>query len=312
MAELLLDLGAKINLRCGDMGMTPLEWAAFDGKLELVKVLLKRGANPNAGKGTTRETSLQQNANNGNVEILKALLEAGAEVNGTPAGDNALGTAAMHGHEEFVEILLKAGANANQSDGAGTTPLIAAVAGRKLAIVQMLVAAGANLNAVRFGGSLETALDFAEDGKKDLAIAEYLRSVGAKRAAELPAAETIRPEGEEAGTFWQLKDNSVLEATLDPWPPKSGQAELKVELSPNGQDPSVSFVGTLDYRLATSPENGGAWKPMKRRRKDEENNVHFSDLLTLTAGTAVVQFKVHPEWEREPTILKDWTIQVES
>jgi len=51
---------------------------------------------------------------------------------------------------------------------------------------------------------------------------------------------------------------------------------------------------------------------MKQGRKDEENNVHFSDSVTLTAGTDFVQFKVHPKWDDEPTILKDWKIQVES
>jgi ankyrin repeat protein len=312
IAELLLDLGAKINTRRGDLGITPLDWAAFDGKVEMVKVLLRRGANPNAGKGKTRSAPIQQCANNGNVDILKALLEAGADVNATHAGDSALGSAAINGHEKFVEILLKAGANVNRADDSGTTPLISAVAGRKLAIVKMLVVAGANLNAVRFGGRVETALDFAEDGKRDLAIAEYLRSVGAKRASELPASETTRPEPAEEGTFWQLKDDSVLEAAFDPWPPKSGQAKLKVELSPNGHDPSISFIGTLDYRVAASEENTEPWKQMKRGRKDEENSVHFSDSVTLMAGTVFVQFKVHPKWDTEPTILEDWKIQVES
>ncbi len=295
IAELLLDLGARINSRRGDLGMTPLDWAAFDGKVEVVRMLLKRGANPNAGKGTTRSAPIQQCANNGNVEILKALLEAGADANARHAGDSALGSAAINGHDEFIEILLKAGANVNQADESGTTPLISAVAGRKLAIVKMIVAAGANLNAVRFGGRVETALDFAEDGKKDLAIAAYLRSAGAKRASELPASETTRPAREEAGTFWQLKDDSVLEATFDPWPPKSGQAKLKVEFSANGHDPSVSFVGTLDYRVADSEENDEPWKPIKRGRKDEENTVHYSDSVTLTTGTVFVQFKVHPK-----------------
>ena len=50
---------------------------------------------------------------------------------------------------------------------------------------------------------------------------------------------------------------------------------------------------------------------MKRGRKDEENTVHFSDSVTLTTGTVFVQFKVHPKWDSEPTILKDWKIQVE-
>ena len=310
IAELLLDLGANINARVRDLGMTPLDWAAFDGRLEMVRTLLKRGANPNAGRGDTRSAPIQQCANTGNVEILKALLAAGADVNATDTGGSALGTAAVFRHEAFVEALLKAGANPNQADDSGTTPLISAVAGKSLVIVKMLVSAGANLNAVRFRGNVETALDFAEWlNKRDTReIAEYLRSIGAKHASELPASETTRSERE--GTFWQLKDDSVLEATFDPWPPQSGQAKLKVELSPNGHDPDISFAGTLEYRIAAAEENAEAWKPMKRGRKDEENNVHFSDSVTVTAGTVLLQFKVHPKWDNEATVLKGWKIEV--
>jgi len=177
----------------------------------------------------------------------------------------------------------------------------------------MLVAAGANLNVVRFGANVETALDFAEEinKKKTREIAEYLRSVGAKRASELPASETTPPADEERGTFWQLGDDSVLEVTFDPWPPRSGEAKLKVELSPNGHDPSISFAGTVEYRVFSSEDNTEPWKPMKRGRKDEENNVRFSDSVPLSKGTVFVQFRVHPEWENDPTILKDWKIEVE-
>ena len=309
IAELLLDLGAQINFRQHDLGMTPLDWAASEGKLEMVRALLKRGANPNAGKGATRSAPIQQCANSGNIEILKALLDAGADVDAMDAGQCALSTAALNGHVEFIKTLLEAGANPNQADDSGTTPLHSAVAGKKLTIVKMLVTSGAKLNAVRFGGKVETALDFAEDRRQTDGIADYLRSVGAKRASELPASETTRPEDEE-GTFWQLKDDSMLEATFDPWPPKPGQAKLKVELSPNGHDPSISFIGNLEYRVTALEENTESWKPMKRGRKDEENNVHFSDSVALTAGTIFVQFKVQPKWENEPTVLKAWNLEV--
>jgi ankyrin repeat protein len=91
----------------------------------------------------------------------------------------------------------------------------------------------------------------------------------------------------------------------------SGEAKLKVELSPNGHDPSISFAGTVEYRVFSSEDNTEPWKPMKRGRKDEENNVRFSDSVPLSKGTVFVQFRVHPEWENDPTILKDWKIEVE-
>jgi len=306
--ELLLELGAKIHART-DLG-TVLDWAAFEGDLEMVRLLLSKGANPIVGRGSTRSAPIQRCANNGNVEILELLLNSGADVNAANAGSHALTTAAVFGHDKFVKVLLQAGADANLPDESGTTPLMSGVAGRKIEIVRMLVEAGANLNAVRFRGNAETALDFAEDNPKTKPIADYLRSVGAKRASELPASETKPPPEDQDGTSWQLRDDSMLEVTIKPWPPKTGLAKLKVEIGPNGHDPDIPFSGTLEYRLAPSMEDSGPWKVMKSGRTDEENNVRFSDGVTLTQGTLYVQFRVHPKWHNEATVVESWKIEV--
>jgi hypothetical protein len=47
LVEVLLDAGADPNSRDRD-GLTPLMWAAAQGRLELVQLLLSRGADPNA------------------------------------------------------------------------------------------------------------------------------------------------------------------------------------------------------------------------------------------------------------------------
>lgn len=310
MGKLLLELGAKKDARNSDLRMTPLDWAAFDGKVEMVRMLLDHGVNPNAGRGLSRSAPIQQCANSGNVEILEMLLKAGADVNAIHAGSLALGTAATFGHLQFVKMLLEAGANPNLPDESGTTPLMCGVAGRNIGVVKLLVEAGAKLNAVRFRGNAETALDFAEDNKATKPIADYLRGLGAKRASELPASETTPPPEEETEISWQLRDDSTLEARVEPWPPKSGPATLKVEISPNGHDSSISFAGKLEYRVAGTEDNAEPWKPMKRGRKDEDNNVCFSDAVTLAKGTVFIQFRVHPEWENEATVLKDWKIEV--
>ncbi|HEX5222739.1 MAG TPA: ankyrin repeat domain-containing protein [Verrucomicrobiae bacterium] len=310
VGEFLIELGAKVDVRNSVSKLTPLDWSAFDGKVEMVRMLLTRGANPNAGRGSSRSAPIQQAANSGNVEILKLLLEAGADVNAMHAGSHALGTAATFGHFRFVKMLLESGANPNLPDESGTTPLMCGVAGRNIEIVKLLVDAGAKFNAVRFHGNAETALDFAEDNKATKTIADYLRGTGAKRASELTASETSPPAQEEPGIFWQLRDDSTLEATVEPWPPQSDAATLKVEISPNGHDPTISFVGKLEYRVAPTEDNVAPWKPMKPGRKDDDNNVCFSETVTLPKGTAFIQFRVQADWENEPTVLKEWRVEV--
>lgn len=312
VAELLLDLGAKINAARTDLAKTPLDLAVSDGEIEMVKMLLSRGARPNVGRGEKRTDPVNACAHHGNIEILRLLLNAGAEVNALHFGNRALCTAAIFGKEEFVRTLLEAGADPNLPGESGTTPLMAAVAGGKSGIVKMLVIAGAKLDAVRFSGGAETALDFAEWGKRkrQRPIAEYLRSIGAKRASELPASETTPPPEDESETLWQLRDDSDLTAKLEPWPARAGSAKLKVEISPNGHDPTMPFAGTLEYRQASSEENSEPWQLMKRGRKDEDNNVKFSEDVILAKGRTFIQFKVQPKWDKEPTILTDWKIKV--
>jgi len=308
--DLLLELGAKIDARQSHLNMTPLDWAAFDGNAETVRLLLARGANPKAGRGKSRSAPIYHCANNGSVEILKLLLEAGADVNAPHYGDSALGSAATGGHLDFVKLLLESGADPNQSDDSGTTPLMCAVAGKRIEIAKLIVQAGAKVNAVRFRAKPETALDFAEEWVKAGNLTEYLRSIGGKRACELPDSETTPPPEERRGTYWQLRDDSFLEVTLDPWPPKHGTSKLIVEISSNGHDPDIPFSGSIEYRIAKTEESTESWTAMKRGRKDEENNVRFTESVVLTQGTMHVQFRVQPKWENEATLLNDWKVEV--
>ena len=88
--------------------------------------------------------------------------------------------AAGWGHKEIVELLIAEGADVNAMNGAGQTPLhFAAQEGQK-EIVELLIAKGADVNAKTNDG--ETPLDLAKGE-----IADLLRKHGGKTGEELKA-----------------------------------------------------------------------------------------------------------------------------
>ncbi|KAN0142123.1 Ankyrin repeat-containing domain protein [Lactarius tabidus] len=84
IARLLLELGADVNAQ-EDNKFTPLHWAAFNGKLEIVHVLLDRGANGNAenDEGKTPLHLVSQgdyDTQEHGVSIARLLLQRGVDI----------------------------------------------------------------------------------------------------------------------------------------------------------------------------------------------------------------------------------------
>ena len=129
-----------------------------------------------------------------NIEAVKQHLDAGAEVDAKD--DKFVGTflhwAAAGGQDEIVELLIAAGADVNATDGDGDTPLH--LAGNNTAtkvIAELLIAKGADVNAMNLSppgreiGGM-TPLDMATLGNRT-EIANLIRKHGGKTGAELKA-----------------------------------------------------------------------------------------------------------------------------
>lgn len=303
--ELLLDLGASIDAQ-DKLGLTALDRAAFDGDGKLAALLLKRGAQLNVGNGERRSSPVGKCISSGNIEVLKLLLQAGADVNAPIGGNSPLADAAVDGRIDFVKELLAAGADPNQTSPppSGFTPLMSAVAGGRLEILETLVTAGANVNAVNEVMS-QSALDIAEDRKRHT-IVEFLKSVGARHAKDIPQSQSETKE--EPGTFWQLHDDSVLSVAVEPWPPRGGTVHLKAEKTTNDGD--ESFSGTISYRLANSQENDEPWEPMPRVGDDEDGSIHFEVPVRLDKSPVYIQFRVGGIGKKDFTDLTDWKLTV--
>jgi len=93
IALMLLKAGADINkgsLRSPDIygGFIPLHTAAFNGNLELTKLLVENGANVNAQVDGCRITPLWEAVRKNNLDIIRYLLSVGADRSLTVKWDN--------------------------------------------------------------------------------------------------------------------------------------------------------------------------------------------------------------------------------
>jgi len=143
--ERQLALGVNVNSRHFFTRDTALIEAAYNGHVEIVKLLIERGANVNL-KGEAWYGPLHAAAMGGHVEIVKLLLEHGADVN-IFSHNKPLHDAAMNGHIEVAEILIAYGADMNAKGTDEYTPLGTAVSNRQVEMVKYLLSKGADVNA---------------------------------------------------------------------------------------------------------------------------------------------------------------------
>lgn len=172
----LIDIGIALDVR-DQHGMTALHLAAALRREPIVKQLILHGASPNvrAADGQTplgvalssgrrdladwldwrqwplpgralRPSDLPQAAVVGDADAVRRLLDLGMPINTTDVqGCSALLRAAGGGHRAVVDLLLARGADPKLAARTGATPLSAAVSMRQVEIVDRLLAAGATL-----------------------------------------------------------------------------------------------------------------------------------------------------------------------
>ena len=228
IAGLLIRAGADV-VAANRTGSTPMQLATLNGNAAMIDRLLDAGADANTPLNPDGDTALMMASRTGRPEAVHLLLDRGADVDAREiwGGTTALMWAVSEGHAEAVELLIAAGADIDArsriypvADAAGSegpepqdadpraapvaysnggfTALLFAAREGDLASARLLVAAGANVNAV------------ASDGKGPLSLAIYngnydLASFLADRGASVDgpdAAGSRRCSGPSTGATW--------------------------------------------------------------------------------------------------------------
>ena len=111
----------------------------------------------------------------GSSRVAELLIRKGAAVNARSVnGSTAL---ILHRGPDIVRVLLENGADVNLRNNDGVTALIAAVRGKDPLSAKLLIARGADVNAVTKGGDTPMKIG-AREG--EIGIGDLLRQAGAK------------------------------------------------------------------------------------------------------------------------------------
>lgn len=194
-AERLINSGAHIH-SSGTNGapgshwekMAPIQIAAEENSIDLVKLLLHHGAKTNlfrtgASGGLVDLTPLQYAARNCNFDMVRILLDAGShpdlDVDGIQ-GDTPLQISIRRDNERIYGLLLSSGASVNSRPAIinGRTAIQAAAGTGNIRVAQMLLQKGTFLNAAPGEDRGMTALQAAALGGHS-AMIEMLVAKGA-------------------------------------------------------------------------------------------------------------------------------------
>lgn len=242
MVDLLLAAGAKVNLS-GDPDQAPLALALKKNNWEIAKKLIKAGADVNncrievefgrvytgrrAARDLLHRSPLQyvcESKDNG--ELLDLLIQAKADLN-FPAQDTVqapLAIAMENDHFDSALKLVQAGANVNirvrihkHSGSEDVTPLQMACKKKHVALVEAMVAKGANVNDV---GSAYWKYKFLWPTPLDL--------VTQKNEEHYPIAKILIKAKATCNVFY-TNLNELCESAVDRYRPKPELLKILLE-----------------------------------------------------------------------------------
>lgn len=290
-ADLLIKAGADANI-ANDFQMTPLSQACTNGSDAMVRSLLKAGANPNTTIATG-ETPLMTCARSGSVDAVKRLVEYGAAVDAREPKEKqtAMMWAAAEHHPDVVKALIDLHADPKAHSRQGFMPIHFAAREGDLATVQVLLAAGVDVNiltqadAGAVPGQTRTPSGLIIGGAKTQGANGYTPLLVATVRGQIPLALWLLDHGADpnimdagitplhwASTEWESYTANRVYGVIDPMggiPDRKAKLELVRALLAHGANvnarmtkprPSVAggyedSVGATPFLLAASADD---------------------------------------------------------
>jgi uncharacterized protein len=235
----LLKQKIDVNAREGD-GATALHWAAHWDDLEAADLLLVAGANVNAAEDNGG-TPLWIACTGGSAAMVNRLLKAGANPNAAPiSGETPLMAASRAGNLDAVKALLIHGADVNATEhGRGQTALMWAVAEHHPKVVEVLVEAGAHVNARSAVRPLMVTPGPEVESKYVVEIQQggYTPLLFAAQQGDIDSARVVLAAGANVNDVAAAGTSALVVAA------HSGQEEFGIFLVDKGADPNAAGAG---------------------------------------------------------------------
>ncbi len=241
MIDLLLDAGVDADAPLTPYGDTPLMFAARTGKVDAIATLLDRGASIDAAETWGGTTALSWAIAEHHRDAAALLIERGARVNDFSRAISGRGRGGAEGRApgDFDA----SGARVGYANG-GFTPLHFAAREGELEIAQLLLEAGADVNAI------------AADGKNPLNLAIYN---GHYELAELlidAGGDVNQPDAEGFTPLFFAVDRRNMEWNPGfPWVQTADPLPLIVKLLEKGAaaDPFIDNTPVSRRNFGGSP-----------------------------------------------------------
>jgi len=180
-ALLLVSVVWVIRLHCWRiLNRRTLHFAVEEGDIETIRKVLESGNFDVDMEDTTSRTPLYLAAMHGEIEAVRLLLEHGADINHVAvqkSPETALHIAAAAGHLDVVRLLVERGADINSSTSFGSTPLCHAAWNSKTAVLEWLIANGADVKVVCGNGQTPLTSTYRPSGYAD--VIQILADAGA-------------------------------------------------------------------------------------------------------------------------------------